>query len=189
MDTKLNFTAIRHFENPLVFLTATPKHGYVLIISILMINLYKKPCNQYFLSSRKNIVLKIIKLPIALGILLLIIRGGWGDVSLNTSDAYFSKHIILNDVAVNPNWNVLQSIIKSKNSFKGNPYKKHTDLESEAFKQKIRPQENDESLTVLKTKEPNIVFIILESWSADNIETLGGLPGITPHFKKIRKGC
>ena len=71
----------------------------------------------------------------------MIIRGGWVDVPLNTSDAYFSKHIILNDVTVNPNWNVLQSIIKSKNSFKGNPYKKYTDLESEAFKQKIRPQE------------------------------------------------
>ena len=82
----------------------------------------------------------------------MIIRGGWGDVPLNTSDAYFSKHIILNDVTVNPNWNVLQSIIKSKNSFKGNPYKKYTDLESEAFKQKIRAQENNESFNVLKTK-------------------------------------
>ena len=191
-STKLNFTAIRHFENPSeVFLTATPRHYIIMLFSILigwaMIKLYKYSVHQYFLSSRKNIVIKMIKLPIVLGILLLIIRGGWGDVPLNTSDAYFSKHIILNDVTVNPNWNVLQSIIKSKNSFKGNPYKKYTDLESETFKQRLRPQEIDESYTVLKTEKPNIVFVILESWSADNIETLGGLPGITPHFKKLEK--
>ena len=191
-STKLNFTAIRHFENPSeVFLTATPNHYMIMlcaiIIGLLMIKFYKESVHQHFLSSRKNRLIKIIKLPIVLGILLLIIRGGWGDVPLNTSDAYFSKHIILNDVTVNPNWNVLQSIIKSKNSFKGNPYKKYTDLESEAFKQRIRPQENGESYSLLKTKKPNIVFVILESWSADNIETLGGLPGITPHFKKLEK--
>ena len=191
-STKLNFTAIRHFENPSeVFLTATPKHYMIIlcatIIGLVMIKLYKDSVHQHFLSSRNNIVIKIIKLPIFLGVLLLIIRGGWGDVPLNTSDAYFSKHIILNDVTVNPNWNVLQSIIKSKNSFKGNPYKKYTDLESETFNQRIRAQENSESFTLLKTKEPNIVFVILESWSADNIETLGGLPGITPHFKKLEK--
>ena len=191
-STKLNFTAIRHFENPSeVFLTATPQHYMIMLFSILiglaMIKLYKSSVHQHFLSSRKNIVIKMIKLPIVLGILLLIIRGGWGDVPLNTSDAYFSKHIILNDVTVNPNWNVLQSIIKSKNSFKGNPYKKYTDRESETFKQRLRPQKIDESYAVLKTKKPNIVFVILESWSADNIETLGGLPGITPHFKKLEK--
>ena len=79
-------------------------------------------------------------------------------------------------MTVNPNWNVLQSIIKSKNSF--NPYKKYTDLESETFKQRIRTQENSES----SSKEPNIVFVILESWSADNIRRL------TKIFQKIRKG-
>ena len=31
------------------------------------------------------------------------------------------------------------------------------------------------------------MFVILESWSSDNIETLGGLPGITPQFKKLEK--
>jgi len=125
-STKLNFTAIRHFENPSeVFLTATPNHYMIMlcaiIIGLLMIKFYKESVHEHFISSKKNRLIKIIKLPIVLGILLFIIKGGWGDVPLNTSDAYFSKHIILNDVTVNPNWNILQSTIKSKNSFKGNP--------------------------------------------------------------------
>ncbi|PDH48361.1 MAG: hypothetical protein CND86_02695 [Bacteroidetes bacterium MED-G21] len=68
-STKLNFTAIRYFENPSeVFLTATPKHYMVMlcatIIGLIMIKLYKYSVHQHFLSSRNNIVIKIIKLPI-----------------------------------------------------------------------------------------------------------------------------
>ena len=43
------------------------------------------------------------------------------------------------------------------------------------------------SVNILSHTQPNIVFILLESWAADNIESLGGLPGITPNFKKLEK--
>jgi len=191
-STKLNFTAIRHFKNPSeVFLTAS-LHNYMvvlfsLIIAFVFIKLYKRAVHQDFFAERKNHLIKTIKLPIVLGILLLVIRGGWGDVPLNTSDAHFSKHIILNDVTVNPNWNVIQSAVKSKSSFKGNPYKKYSDNESEAYTRELLQGKNDTTMSVLKIKNPNIVFIILESWSADNIESLGGLKGITPHFKELEK--
>ncbi len=191
-STKLNFTAISHFKNPSeVFLTASFQNYVVvlfsLIIAFVFIKLYKRAVHQDFFAERKNHLIKIIKLPIVLGILLLIIRGGWSDVPVNTSNAYFSKHIILNDVTVNPNWNVIQSAVKSKSSFKGNPYKKHSNNESEAYANELLQSQNDTTISVLKIKQPNIVFIILESWSADNIESLGGLKSITPHFKALEK--
>jgi phosphoglycerol transferase MdoB-like AlkP superfamily enzyme len=40
---------------------------------------------------------------------------------------------------------------------------------------------------VLTTDRPNIVLLILESWSADLIESLGGEPGITPEFHQLEK--
>lgn len=40
---------------------------------------------------------------------------------------------------------------------------------------------------VLNTTKPNIVILILESWSADLIESLGGTPGITPEFHQLEK--
>ena len=40
----------------------------------------------------------------------------------------------------------------------------------------------DTIVEILNTNQPNIVYIILESWSADNIVSLGGLDGITPNF-------
>ena len=40
---------------------------------------------------------------------------------------------------------------------------------------------------ILKDNQPNIVFILLESWSADIIESLGGLKSITPNFNKLEE--
>ena len=118
--------------------------------------------------------------------LLLLVRGGFQPIPINLSDAYFSKTIIVNDVTVNPNWNLVQSILKNKTNFDGNPYKKHSQEKVDEFI-KIINQENDSSTYVLNSKNPNIVFILLESWSADNIESLGGLNGITPYFKALEK--
>jgi len=191
-SAKLNYTAISHLKNPSeVFLTASFSNyitlAVALTLGVLFMVIYKKCVHQRFENTRRNILLSMIKLPIVLGLLLLVIRGGWGDVPLNTSDAYFSKHIILNDLAVNPNWNLIQSVLKSKNDFKGNPYQKYSDIQSENFKTEFSEHKNKLTTPILNTKQPNIVFIILEGWSADNIETLQGLEGITPHFKALEK--
>ena len=42
-------------------------------------------------------------------------------------------------------------------------------------------------IKILKDEQPNIVFILLESWSADIIESLGGLKSITPNFNKLEE--
>lgn len=189
-NTKLNYTALSHLKNPSeVFLTASLDHYLSLIVaicvSVIFMILYRKKVHQYFEVKKRNLLFNLIKLPISLGLLLLVVRGGWGDVPLNTSDAYFSKHLILNDVAVNPNWNIIQSISKSTNEFKGNPYQKYNQTESEAFISEFSAHKNDSTHTVLNASQPNIVFIVLEGWSADNIESLGGLEGVTPHFKAL----
>ncbi|MDB2317761.1 LTA synthase family protein [Flavobacteriales bacterium] len=191
-STKLNYTAISHLKNPSeVFLTASFSNYITLAIALtlgtLFVVIYKKCVHQHFENYKTGILFSTIKLPIVLGLLLLVIRGGWGDVPLNTSNAYFSKHIILNDLAVNPNWNLIQSVLKSKNDFTGNPYKKHTDIECDNFKAEFSEHKNEFTEPILNTTQPNIVFIILEGWSADNIETLEGLEGITPHFKALEK--
>ena len=195
-QTKLNFTALSHFVNPAeVFKTASIGHIFTnvlfIVISLVFIRFYRKKVQGELLiiktkNSLKNFALSIIVLPFLLGILLLGIRGGFQPIPVNLSDAYFSNKIILNDIAVNPNWNILQSILKSKSSFEGNPYKKYSDEEAADFMRALKP-EKDSVTQILNQKQPNIVFILLESWSADNVESLGGLDGITPNFKALEK--
>ena len=195
-QTKLNFTALSHFINPAeVFKTASIGHVFTNVlfvtISLFFIRIYKNNVQGKLPiikteNSFKNFAFSLIVLPFLLGILLLGIRGGFQSIPINLSDAYFSNKIILNDIAVNPNWNIFQSILKNKTYFEGNPYKKYSDEEAADFMRNLKPQ-NDSVTQILNHKQPNIVFILLESWSADNVESLGGLDGITPNFKALEK--
>jgi len=197
-QTKLNYTALSHFINPKeVFSTASFFHVFTMIlficVSVIVIRIYKRKVHLYFpenisKTTLRSVLIKIFILPFILGVLLLGIRGGFQPIPINLSDAYFSDNMILNDISVNSNWNVLQSLLKSRSSFQGNPYKKYSDKECEEFISNIYKVEHDTTISVLNVKDPNIVFILLESWSADNIESLGGLKGITPNFKKLEKG-
>ena len=195
--TKLNYTALSHFVNPSeVFSTASLYHITILsiffVISLGFIFLYKRKIHNYLplvyiKNSLRNIFFRIMALPLVLGLLLIVIRGGIQPIPINLSDAYFSNNLILNDIAVNPNWNIFQSILKSKTNITGNPYMKYNEKECLSFISDLYSIEKDTTISVLNTKDPNLIFIILESWSADNIESLGGLEGITPNFKKLEE--
>jgi len=192
-QTKLNFTALAHFKNPSeIFSTASIGHIFTillfLLISVVFICIYKNKVHIILLTkSSVGVLKKSLMLPVFLGILLLGIRGGFQPIPINLSDAYFSNTIILNDIAVNSNWNILQSILKSRSHFKTNPYKKYSDKECEEFMFELSANKKDTNISILNVNQPNIVFVLLESWSADNVESLGGLKGITPNFKSLEK--
>ena len=191
-QSKLNYKAVSHLSNPNeIFDTATIKHFFIMSLSILIglffVKLYKSKIHYIFLNKTINskfLIFKIIRIPIILSCFLLLIRGGTQPIPINLSDSYFSKHMIINDLSVNPNWNLLQSMLKNRRNFKGNPYQKHSSSDVKAFINKLT-YESQSNSKVLKNNKPNIVFILLESWSADNIESLNGLNGITPHFKSL----
>ena len=193
-STKLNFNALRHLSNPSeVLLTATYGNYFIMLIAVciavLFIKFYSTFVHQRFISIRynySNLIIKVMKMPIVLGVFLILIRGGLQEIPINLSDAYFSKNIIVNDVTVNPNWNLIQNLLKNKTNFKGNPYNKYPQKSVNRFIESIK-QNNDSTINVLNTKQPNIVFILLESWSADVIESLGGLKGVTPNFQELEK--
>lgn len=196
-NTKLNFKALSHFSNPSE-VVSTASWGNIGIFSFYLVVefslfyfLHKKffknedfkqlPVNVY------SILKNIIFFPILFGLIVLMLRGGVQKIPINTSDAYFSTNLILNDITVNPNWNVFNSIIKSKKNFKGNPYEKHPAQEASSFLKDLYATEKDSTTSILTTNRPNVVFIILEGWSADNIQTLGGYEGVTPNFESLTK--
>ena len=191
--TKLNFTALSHFSNPSeVFLTATFFNYLTIFFSLCIAFLFILIYNRIFkvgigelLNDKLKVWSRVILFPIITCLFILLIRGGFQPIPINLSDSFFSKHMILNDVSVNPNWNLIQSIIKSKTSFNGNPYDKFSNQEIDDFAYKFFSNPSLDSHAILKINRPNIVFLVLESWSADNIESLGGLSNITPNFKEL----
>lgn len=196
-SSKLNYKAISHFANPTeVISTASTMHIFVFILFIcfgvlvfifLHNKLFKPSSFHHSTPNLKSISKNSLGFIVLAAIFVIMLRGGVQKIPINTSDAYFSSNTILNDIAVNPNYNIIQSILLSKNNVKGNPYQKHATAKTAEIIKQLYHVSNDSSLQIIQTQQPNIVFILLESWSADNIAALGGYDGITPHFNALLK--
>src|SRR5690606_1037532 len=121
------------------------------------------------------------------GVLFLLIRSGLQTTPLNPSMAYFSTKPILNHAAVNTEWNLLSDFLHNTNSHK-NPYNY---IDEELAQNKIAPYINtlsslkSETIDILNQEKPNVVLIILESFTADLIESMGGEAGVAPKFEKL----
>jgi len=115
-------------------------------------------------------------------LLLIPVRGGFGVSPINTGSVYFSKTAFANHAAVNVVWNFGQSLIEGKESH--NPYIFSRE-ENYAADLLNLYKGSDETADVLNNRRPNILLLILESFSAKLIETLGGKEGITPVFNEL----
>ncbi len=121
-----------------------------------------------------------------LGITFLSVRGGWQLAPISQSMAYFSSKPILNHAAVNTSWNLSQDVINNLAGSKGDFHY----LPEEQVDSILHNYQSGDSLSrteILSTKRPNVVFIILESFTADVVESLGGEPGISVELDKLMK--
>lgn len=118
------------------------------------------------------------------GLLLLAARGGPQDDPINKSWSFFSAHPVLNLSAVNGMWNALEIAVEPA-EFEQNPYAFLPTGEAERIVADLNRPGHGATERILTTDRPNIVLILLESWSGDVIEPLGGEPGVTPHFNAL----
>lgn len=116
-------------------------------------------------------------------ILPILLRGGIQEIPINESSSYFSEVSSINDAANNPVWNLMNNIAKRGKSNK-NPYTFYSEEEAETFFSSFFTP-GDDSLTIIESTRPNIVLIVLESWTADIIEPLGGEKNTTPFFSSL----
>jgi phosphoglycerol transferase MdoB-like AlkP superfamily enzyme len=123
---------------------------------------------------------------LVIGLTFLSIRGGLKTSPINQSMAYFSNIPFLNHAAVNTEWNLLSDILDSQYGNK-NPYLYYSTKEAKKIVNQLYQAPKDTSVKILNTQRPNIVLIILESFTADVIESLGGEKGVAPNMEKLIK--
>lgn len=117
------------------------------------------------------------------GVMIIPVRGGTGIAPLNTGMSFFSSHLFANHVALNPVWNFLYSLKRLKATTV--TYRFMEDSEAEAVFGELMEQ-NGDFPKVLNTDRPNIVLVMLESFSSHAIEILGGV-NATPVIKSLQK--
>ncbi len=116
----------------------------------------------------------------------LLIRGGLGGSPITQSMAYFSKDQVLNNAAVNTEWNLISSVLAAKMT-KTNPYLYLDKNQAAKNVRTLYTPSKDTTINILNTKRPNVVLVIMESFTADLTKTLGNEEGITPHFDALIK--
>ncbi|MDL2282819.1 sulfatase-like hydrolase/transferase [Parabacteroides sp. OttesenSCG-928-G06] len=124
------------------------------------------------------------------GLIFIPIRGGLTTATANVGMAYFSQNQFLNHAAVNPCFSFLYSIA-SEQDF-ASQFNFYPEEEREAIFRTLVPLANTEEVTSEETKQfdherPNILLILLESFSYNAIEVLGGEAGVTPHLNQLAK--
>jgi len=191
--TKLNYKALHYLKHPdEVFNSAqTGNFIFLVILFFLQISAAIYLYNRFFYKNIKNIkrnyVFSALFLMIMPVLLFLGIRGGWQEIPINQSQSYYSNHNLLNLAAVNSGYNMLGSTLENRKFLEENPFLVYDMDEAKEIVEKLHTVERDTTSVFLSIRKPNIVLILLESWSADLIESLGGEPGITPEFEKLTK--
>ena len=118
-----------------------------------------------------------------LAVLLIVpIRGSFDLAPMNVGMAYFSKNNFANHATINVFWNISHSLLNlshMNDTIHYMPPRKAQQLFEQLYRQ------TDSSEKVLKIARPNVVVIVLESFTSKAIESYGGDKNITPNLNTL----
>jgi phosphoglycerol transferase MdoB-like AlkP superfamily enzyme len=129
---------------------------------------------------------KVVISLLMIGLTVLAIRGGLQDAPMNESMAYYSTNPTLNFAAVNTEWGLATDIKNAKYNTK-NPFKYYDTKVARSTVQQYYNKPEEAGLSILNTKRPNVVLIIMESHTGNVVESLGGEPGISNSIEQLKK--
>ena len=196
--TKLSYRALLYLRNPSeVINTAETEQTLLLIVlwsffTILFCWLYTKLVEPRQMEMNKeadkpNKLLLSGSFVLVVGILFLGMRGGFNEIPITSSKVYYSNYKFANEMSVNPAYYLVENVLNSK-KVESRAHFNYMDFETAKNRiEKLHETSCDSTMSILKIKNPNIIVILLESWSADLIESLGGEPDITPNFHELEK--
>lgn len=188
---RLDDSFLNYINTPADMLASLAWYHYIIIISLLALFyflIYRLLFSSLFSKTkqsetRPNWKTSLIFLFVLPG-LLLPIRGGLGTAPLNVGTAYFHKNTIVNHAAINPVWNLIYTLTEADEL--DNQYSFFSKEEEDELLKPFKTN-SDKSKQVLKTNRPNIIIIILESFTSSIIEESGGEPGVTPNISRFLK--
>jgi phosphoglycerol transferase MdoB-like AlkP superfamily enzyme len=130
-------------------------------------------------AKKKSIVLLLLA-----ALMAIPIRGSFTVAPMNTGFVFFHKtKAFANHAAINVIWNFLYSVQSSNRNY---PEDFFNEARAEKYFQNLYPA-SDSTYHAFNTKRPNIILFIIESFTADIIEPLGGMKGVAPNLSEFWK--
>ncbi len=192
--TKLSFRAIAFLSNisEVIHIVSWQQilSGFTIIALLTFLFIYIQ--NNYFLKGAIPIIAnqKKYSLPgvfIFLALIPIAIRGGFQPIPITQSDVYFSKNNTLNLAAINSIWNLGQSVYENRYTGNVNPYLFFDVPTRNRLLNDLLKTKNDSLPKVFNQKRPNVVVILLESWSADLVGAFNGKDSVAPNISKLAR--
>jgi phosphoglycerol transferase MdoB-like AlkP superfamily enzyme len=155
---------------------------FIILLTIFLFIYWKKVAPQ--LLHFEKLPMKWAPIWLAITAALIIpIRSSFSVAPLNTGVVYFHKtKAFPNHAGINPVWNFFKSVSGSDNYKYPTDFYRPTDFDQQFDSIIHNPHE---TIKLLATEKPNIVLIILESFTSKIIEPLGGMPNITPELNAL----
>ena len=152
----------------------------IFAVGLYLIYKYFKP-RFFALQPTSWIALPVIVF--ATAVLIIPIRGSFGVAPMNTGFVYFhKKSVFANHSAVNVVWNFAYAVQKmNKLKYSDNYFDRD---KTEQYFTELFP-EPDTTAQLVRIKRPNVIIIVLESYTSSLIKPLGGLPNITPRINEL----
>ncbi len=124
-------------------------------------------------------------------LLVVPLRGGTQQIPVNQSDVYFSRDTFANHAALNAPWNLMNALVQRGAAQPLAPFMADTTarrlvagLYPLAVGAAARP---DSAASILREPRPNVLFIILESFTAKLVGSVGGETGVTPTLDSLAR--
>ncbi len=134
------------------------------------------------------------KIPVGFSIFLffgssffLLLRGGIQQIPLNIDSAYYSNSHVANDLSVNSLYFFGKSFLLYNRSEIDEFIPKMEQNEAAKTVSNLYNYPKEHNQYIFNKNKPNVVFIIMEGWSANAIGCLSETKNSTPNFDKLSK--
>ena len=182
---KLDASCLQYLSTPTEAM-ASVSTGYMVvrfIVWLLVAFIIYKGYPEFRLRPASKKLLRTLFYLLLLPVVIIGIRGGIHESTTNIGQAYFSQNQFLNHSAVNPVFSFLSSLEKTASDIP--EYHFMEEPERAALMRDVFPTVSEQSDTLLHTKRPDIVIILLESCGGIFTEDIGGRKDIMPRFNKL----
>jgi phosphoglycerol transferase MdoB-like AlkP superfamily enzyme len=188
-QSKLSYKAISMLDTPSeVVRTATNAQLFGGTLAIILLSgfgiwLFNKITGKPNLQQRLPLYMTIPFLLISPFLIGVGLRGGLQQIPIQVSDAYYSEHNIFNTASTNSVFHLMSSCLQ--NTKAGKPYRFLPKAEADSIFASLHNPNADSTTHIFNIEKPNIVLVILESWSADLLSICGGYAGIAPNMEAL----
>ena len=126
-----------------------------------------------------------------LALLVVPLRGGTQQIPINQSDVYFSRTAFANHAALNAPWNLMSALVLRSEEHPPQPFMPDSTarrLVAGLYPLAVGvPVPADSTTRILAEGRPNVLFIILESFTSKFIGSVGGEKGVTPVLDSLAR--